>query len=153
MPALAQPTGAQILNTLLPSGDGGQLSSWTATKIDDYISGALANVVTQEFTYTSDLLTASGFVPATLSQADWNLATLAMVNGIAFQLLKLEFNGSAPVSGENGGIRSDAYMRSDSRFFAEANRYWVELGITSKYYRTYITMTVDSVERNNLLPT
>jgi len=153
MPALAQPTGAQILNTILVSGDAGQLSSWTADKIDAYISDALVNVVTGEFTYASDLLTANGKVPASLTQADWNSATGAMVNGIAYQLLKLEFNGSAPISGENGGIRSDAYMRSDTRFFAEANRYWQELNIESKYFRRYINMTVESVTRNNLIAT
>jgi len=153
MPALAQPTGAQIMNTLLPSGDGGQLGSWTADKIDDYVSGALVNVVTQEFNYASDILTAAGKNPASLSASDWDSATAAMVNGIAYQLSKVDFNSSAPISGENGGIRPQAYMRSDSRFFNEAARYWTELGIASRYDRSYIIMAVGSTERNGLLPT
>ena len=154
MPALAQPTGSEIMNTLVPSGDGGALGSWTEQTIDDYVASALVNVVTAEFDYASELLTDAGFTPASLSTADWNKATAAMLYGIGYQLTGFDFAANTPISGENGGVRVDAYMKADSRYYNAAGRAWASLGITtSKYARNYVISAVGSVERNGLSPT
>lgn len=153
MAVLAQPTGAQILATLLPSGSGGQLGVWMEETIDDYISNALVNVVTQEFDYASDLLTAAGYDPNALTQDEWNKATMAMVYGIGYQLLQLDSTSQTTISGEkDGGIRQKAYNSRAAQYFTMAELAWNTLGISeTKYYINFAYgFGTVSTERLNL---
>lgn len=150
MPALAQPTGAQIIATLMPGGDGGQLGAWTADAIDDYVTNALVNEVSQEFDYASEVLTDAGYTPASLTQAQWDIATMAMVYGIAYQLLVVDRVSQSTISGEmNGGIRDFAYVSGNYSYSDLADLEWLKLGITSRYSRNYTAgFGVNSTTRN-----
>ena len=143
MPAITlnQPTGADILATLLPSGAGTQLGSWDEEKIDSYVSNALVNVVEQEFTYASDLLTAAGIDPNDLTQAQYNVATMAMLYGIAYQLLQMDEATQTTISNEvQGGIRQQSYNSRSSQFFQMAELTWNREPLNiynTKYYKDY----------------
>jgi hypothetical protein len=152
MPALAQPTGEEIIATLVPSGGGAMLGTWSADKIDAYITDALVNVVTQGFNYASDLLTDAGYNPATLTQANWDIATMAMLYGIAYELLNLDRNSQTTISEEReGGIRKYAYQSSGFTYSDLAGQEWEKLGITSRYKRNFTAgFGVESTERKIL---
>jgi hypothetical protein len=141
MATLAQPTGAQILATLVPSGAGTQLGTWNEEMIDAYIADALVNVVTQEFDYASDLLTDAGFVPSALTSAEWNVATMAMLYGIGYQLLQMDEATQTTISNEvQGGIRQATYNSRASQFFQMAELEWNKSPISifnTKYYKNH----------------
>jgi hypothetical protein len=62
MPALAQPTGTQLIDTLLVGGAGAQLGDWTNTQIDTYIADALVNKVTEGFNFNGLNLRVTGLL-------------------------------------------------------------------------------------------
>lgn len=152
MPALAQPTGAQIIASLLPGGGGAVLGAWSADSIDAYVTAALVDVVSEGFSYASEILTDAGYVPAALSQADWDKATLAMLYGIAYELLKIDRVSETTISGEKeGGIRNMAYQSSGVTYSDLAGQKWRELGIESRYARNFTYgFGVESTARDNI---
>lgn len=93
MPALTQPTGAQIM-AIIPVEPGGDplLGALTAEQIDNYITAQpITNEVVLAFNYISKLVADHGLDPASLNVVDYGQLQAAVLFITAYEMLRLDW--------------------------------------------------------------
>jgi len=154
MPALVEPTGTQILDALtISDGMANQFGRWTAAAIDFHIANSLVNVVGAEYDYAVAILLEAGIVAASLTAAQYPIATQAMLYAIGYRLLKLDLESSVNMPVEpNLGINRAEMNTKMNNYFKLAGLEWQKLSIDSQYYQAATVGFSDTAFVQNIDP-
>ena len=138
MPALIQPTGTQIIDSLsLSSGEATYFGRWNSARIDFHIANSLVNLIGIEYDYAVELIQAAGLDESALSATNYPIATSALLYAIAYRLLDADVNSQERMGGESDLAIHRTEMRTRANnYFKMAGYKWKEMGITSKYYQS-----------------
>lgn len=114
--------------------------------IDNHVTNSLVNVVTPEYTYSVELLTAAGIDDQNLTATEYATANKAMLYAIAYRLLDLDAQTQIQFPSEpNSGNMRAQLVRQKDQYWRLAGLAWLDLGITSKYYQASTTGFADTV--------